>query len=65
MDNKLGYTYHELENPDAVENVGIDVKGYRVYDMFGRMIYAGEKMPELPSGIYVIQHNNKTTKILR
>ena len=65
MDNKLGYTWHELEEPNAVENVGTDVSGYRVYDMFGQLVYTGEKMPELSSGIYIIQHNNKTTKILR
>ena len=65
MDNKLGYTWHELEVPDAVENVGADVKGYRVYDVFGRLIYAGEEMPELSNGLYVIQHNNETTKLLR
>ena len=65
MDNKLGYTWHELEVPDAVENVGTDVKGYRVYDVFGRLVYAGEKMPDLKEGIYIIQHNNQTTKILR
>lgn len=65
MDRKLGYTWHELDVPDAVENVGVDVKGYRVYDLFGRLIYAGEKMPDLKEGIYIIQHNNQTTKILR
>ena len=65
MDRKLGYTWHELDVPDAVENVGADVKGYRVYDLFGRLIYAGEKMPDLKEGIYIIQHNNQTTKILR
>ena len=65
MDRKLGYTWHELDVPDAVENVGTDVKGYRVYDVFGRLIYAGEKMPDLKEGIYIIQHNNQTTKILR
>lgn len=65
MDRKLGYTWHELDVPDAVENVGADVKGYRVYDLFGRLIYAGEKMPDLKEGIYIIQHNNQTTKLLQ
>lgn len=65
MDRKLGYTWHELDIPDAVENVGADVKGYRVYDLFGRLIYAGDEMPDLKEGIYIIQHNNQTTKILR
>lgn len=65
MDKKLGYTWHELDIPDAVENVGVDVQGYRVYDVFGRLIYAGEKLPELKEGMYIVQHNNQTTKILR
>lgn len=64
MDNKIGYTWHPL-NETAVENIGPDMTGYRVYDMFGRLIYAGEQMPELEKGLYIIQHNNKTTKILR
>ena len=69
-DNKLGYTWEpdvpeEPEVISATENMRIDVKGYRVYDLFGRLIYAGEKMPELKGGIYIIQHNNQTTKILR
>ena len=65
MDSKLGYTWHELEKPDAVENTGVDMKGYRVYDMLGRLVYAGQEMPELKEGIFILQHNNQTTKILR
>ena len=65
MDKKLGYTWHELDIPDAVENVGTDVKGYRVYDVFGRLVYAGDEMPELNNGLYIIQHNNETTKLLQ
>ncbi|MBQ7531509.1 MAG: CotH kinase family protein [Paludibacteraceae bacterium] len=65
MDSKLGYTWHPLENVSAVENTGCDMqKGYRVFDIQGRKIYEGEQLPPLPAGLYIIQHNGKTNKIL-
>lgn len=66
MDNKLGYTWHPLEQSSAVQQTGQDSQGYRVYDIYGRLIYAGDMMPAgLPTGIYIIQHNNTTIKILQ
>lgn len=64
MDNKLGYEWHPMEQT-AVEAVGVDVQGYKVYDLFGRKVYEGTQLPELPEGIYIIQHNNQTTKLLQ
>ena len=65
MDNKLGYTWHPYSNADANETVINDAQGYRVFDIQGRLIYSGNNMPALPEGIYIIQHNNQTVKIIR
>ena len=65
MDSKLNYTWHPLENVSGVENTGCDMTGgYRVYDIQGRKIYEGDQLPALPSGLYIIQHNGITNKIL-
>ena len=60
VDNKLGYT----PTPTAIEKVGADTPGYNVYDIYGRMIYSGDKLPQLPAGLYILQHNGKTEKRL-
>lgn len=63
MDRKLGYTWHELDLQTAVENTAFDDDNYRAFDIHGRKVYEGHAFPQLPAGLYILQHNNKTIKI--
>ena len=65
MDSKLGYTFHSYTPPAALTQTADTPSDYRVYDLYGRLVYSGTQMPQLPQGIYIIQHNNNTTKLLQ
>jgi hypothetical protein len=65
MDSKLGYTFHSDTPPAALTQTADTPSDYRVYDLYGRLVYSGTQMPQLPQGIYIIQHNNNTTKLLQ
>ena len=62
MDSKLNYVWYPDNNADGCETVINDAQGYRIYDMHGRPVYNGYDMPALQEGIYIIQHNNQSTK---
>lgn len=60
MDNHLGYTFTDLHNTfDSGDTL------YRVWNLQGVLIYKGEEMPALPSGLYLINHNGQTCKLLQ
>ena len=60
MDNRLGYTYTAL--PAATDHTNTS---YKVWNIAGQMIYQGTQIPALPHGLYLIQHNGQTYKVLR
>lgn len=60
MDNHLGYTFTDLNDTyDSNDTL------YRIWNLQGLLIYEGEEMPALPSGLYLINHNGQTYKVLR
>ena len=65
MDRKLNYEWHPIEPPPtSVEYTEAEQSDYRVFDVHGRMIHSGAHLPNLPAGLYIIQHNGKATKVL-
>lgn len=60
MDNRLGYTYTAL--PATTDNADTL---YKVWNIAGQMVYQGTQMPALPHGLYLVQHNGQTYKVLK
>lgn len=60
MDNRLGYTYTAL--PATTDNTDTL---YKVWNIAGQMVYQGTQMPALPHGLYLVQHNGQTYKVLK
>lgn len=60
MDNRLGYTYTAL--PATTDNAETL---YKVWNIAGQMVYQGTQMPALPHGLYLVQHNGQTYKVLK
>ena len=66
MDMMLGYDPDSFDpnQLSSVEHIAADQSDYRVFDAHGRMVHSGAHLPNLPTGLYIIQHNGKATKIL-
>lgn len=60
MDNRLGYTYTAL--PATTDNADTL---YKVWNIAGQMVYQGTQMPALSHGLYLVQHNGQTYKVLK
>ncbi len=60
MDNRLGYTYTAL--PATTDNADTL---YKVWNIAGQMVYQGTQLPALPHGLYLVQHNGQTYKVLK
>ena len=60
LDNRLGYTYTAL--PATTDNADTL---YKVWNIAGQMVYQGTQMPALPHGLYLVQHNGQTYKVLK
>lgn len=60
MDNRLGYTYTAL--PATTDNADTLCK---VWNIAGQMVYQGTQLPALPHGLYLVQHNGQTYKVLK
>ena len=56
MDKKLGYVHTDVQSPVTSSPLPI-----AIWDIMGRMVYAGSEMPMLENGLYVVQENGQTT----
>ena len=56
MDKRLGYVYTDVQSPVTSSPLPI-----AIWDIMGRMVYAGSEMPMLENGLYVVQENGQTT----
>ena len=56
MDKRLGYVYTDVQSPVISSPLPI-----AIWDIMGRMVYAGSEMPMLENGLYVVQENGQTT----
>ena len=56
MDKRLGYVHTDVQSPVTSSPLPI-----AIWDIMGRMVYAGSEMPMLENGLYVIQENGQTT----
>ena len=56
MDKRLGYVHTDVQFPVTSSPLPI-----AIWDIMGRMVYAGSEMPMLENGLYVVQENGQTT----
>ena len=56
MDKRLGYVHTDVQSPVTSSPLPI-----AIWDIMGRMVYAGSEMPMLENGLYVVQENGQTT----
>ena len=56
MDKRLGYVHTDVQSP--VTSCPLPIA---IWDIMGRMVYAGSEMPMLENGLYVVQENGQTT----
>ena len=56
MDKRLGYVHTDVQSPVTSSPLPI-----AIWDIMGRMVYAGSEMPMLKNGLYVVQENGQTT----
>ncbi len=56
MDKRLGYVHTDVQSPVISSPLPI-----AIWDIMGRMVYAGSEMPMLENGLYVVQENGQTT----
>lgn len=56
MDKRLGYVHTDVQSPVTSSSLPI-----AIWDIMGRMVYAGSEMPMLENGLYVVQENGQTT----
>ena len=55
MDKRLGYVHTDVQSPVTSSPLPI-----AIWDIMGRMVYAGSEMPMLENGLYVVQENGQT-----
>lgn len=56
MDKRLGYVHTDVQSLVTSSPLPI-----AIWDIMGRMVYAGSEMPMLENGLYVVQENGQTT----
>ncbi|MBO5405336.1 MAG: CotH kinase family protein [Paludibacteraceae bacterium] len=56
MDKRLGYVHTDVQSSVTSSPLPI-----AIWDIMGRMVYAGSEMPMLENGLYVVQENGQTT----